>query len=210
MITGMKMYTTLFGILLAFPSVTFAAYASQDNLQGYLVLIGQFINNTILPLIFTIALLFFLVNAARYFVFGGANEDGQDKARRMALYGIGAFTFLVSIWGIINMLVSSLGIDDSQSKCPDFLGNWCSENGSGSGYSNYGGGSSSNYSQFGGSGSNYGGSGSNYSNFGGSGSNYGGSGSNYSNFGGSGSNYNASGSAANYNNFGGSAANYSN
>ncbi len=199
MIVDMKIWIGVFGVLLVFPSVTFAAYASQDNLQGYLVLIGQFINNTILPLIFTIALLFFLVNAARYFVFGGANEDGQDKARRMALYGIGAFTFLVSIWGIVNMLVSSLGVDDSQSKCPDFLGNWCG--GSGSGYSNYGSGGS--YSTFGGSGSNYGGSGSNYSNFGGSGSNY-------SNFGGSGSNYNASGSAANYNNFGGSAANYSN
>jgi succinate dehydrogenase/fumarate reductase cytochrome b subunit len=109
------------GALLISPSLTFAQQAGKDSVQGYLVMIGLFINNTILPLIFTIALLFFLVNAARYFVFGGANEDGQDKARRMALYGIGAFVFLVSIWGIVNMLVSGLGIQRNESLCPDFL-----------------------------------------------------------------------------------------
>ncbi len=127
---------SLYGVLspwalLIFPTVTFAQQASKDSVQGYLVMIGLFINNTILPLIFTIALLFFLVNAARYFVFGGANEDGQDKARRMALYGIGAFVFLVSIWGIVNMLVSGLGIQRSESLCPDYLNNWCNYSGRG-------------------------------------------------------------------------------
>lgn len=117
--------------LLSSPSLTFAQQAGKDSVQGYLVMIGLFINNTILPLIFTIALLFFLVNAARYFIFQGSDEGGQDKARRMALYGIGAFVFLVSIWGIVNMLVGGLGIQRSESLCPDYLDNWCNYSGRG-------------------------------------------------------------------------------
>jgi hypothetical protein len=119
------------GALLISPSVTLAQQAGTDSVQGYLVLIGLFFNNTILPLIFTIALLFFLVNAARYFVFGGADEKSQDKARLMALYGIGAFVFLVSIWGIVNMFVSGFGIQRQESLCPDYLDNWCNYSGRG-------------------------------------------------------------------------------
>jgi succinate dehydrogenase/fumarate reductase cytochrome b subunit len=122
---------SLFALLLS-PAVALAQQANKDSVQGYLVLIGLFINNTILPFIFALALLFFMVNAARYFIFGGANEDGQDKARRMALYGIGAFVFLVSIWGIVNTLVSGLGIQNRNVICPDYLGTWgCRYSGNG-------------------------------------------------------------------------------
>lgn len=41
------------------------------------------------------------------------------------LYGIGAFVFLVSLWGIVNMVVTGLNINQEQSLCPDYLGGWC-------------------------------------------------------------------------------------
>lgn len=171
-----------------------SAYADKGTLQGYIVLITQFVGSTLLPLTFAVALLFFLVNAARYFVLGGAEASEQEKAKTLALYGIGAFVFLVSIWGIVNMFVNAFAIDNGSAKCPDYLGNWC------------GSGSSSRYSGFGGSGSSYGGSGSNYSSFGGSGSSYGGSASSYDS-GGSATNYGGSGSS--YNSVSGSGSNYS-
>jgi succinate dehydrogenase/fumarate reductase cytochrome b subunit len=99
--------------------------AGKDDIQGYILLILQFINWTILPLLFSIALLFFLINAARYFILQGDKEDGREKAKLLALYGIGAFVFLVSIWGIVNMFIFGLGIGGETAKCPDYLGDWC-------------------------------------------------------------------------------------
>jgi hypothetical protein len=91
-----------------------------------------FIHSTILPLLFSIALLFFLINATRYFIIEGADSGGRERAKELALYGIGAFVFLISIWGIVNMFVNGLGIANDRSICPDYLDSWCN-------YSGYGG-----------------------------------------------------------------------
>ncbi len=95
--------------------------------QGIIKSLGVFINNTLIPLIFGIALLFFLFNTARYFIIDAENKDSRDKAKNSALYGIAAFVLLVSIWGIVNMFVSSLGITGSDAICPDYLGGWCDQ-----------------------------------------------------------------------------------
>ncbi len=95
--------------------------------QGIIKSLGVFINNTLIPLLFGIALLFFLFNIARYFIIDAENKDSRDKAKNSALYGIAAFVLLVSIWGIVNMFVSSLGITGSEAICPDYLGEWCDQ-----------------------------------------------------------------------------------
>lgn len=121
-----KGYILLYAVVLLLnTSIAFAAYGNKDTLQGYIVLVMQFINYTLLPVIFGIALLFFLVNAARYFIIEGADSEGREKAKKLALYGIGAFVFLVSIWGIVNMLVGGLGFGNGDVLCPDYLGDIC-------------------------------------------------------------------------------------
>lgn len=114
-------------------------FAAKDSVQGYLISILFFINRVVLPLLFGIALLFFLVNVARYFVIGGAEEESQQKAKLLALYGIGAFVFLVSIWGIVNMFTDGLNIDRNNALCPDYNarcreGGWFGSGGIFSGY----------------------------------------------------------------------------
>ena len=99
------------------------AAAVTGSVQGFMILVLLFINNLVIPLLFSIALLFFLINAARYFILGSANEEGQDKARRLAIYGIGAFVFLISIWAIVTMITSGLGINQSNVICPDYMPN---------------------------------------------------------------------------------------
>lgn len=113
------------GLVALYSPLCFAAEANKDSVQGYIVLILNFINFILIPLIFSIALLFFLINAARYFILEGAESEGREKAKMLALYGIGAFVFLVSIWGIVNMFVSGLGFDEDQVMCPDYMGSWC-------------------------------------------------------------------------------------
>lgn len=126
-----KAYSLLFFFcLFLLPITAFGAQANKDSLQGYILLILRFINNTILPLIFSIALLFFLINAGRYFILQGAESEGKEKAKRLALYGIAGFVLMVSIWGIVNMFVFGLGIYDDRAICPEYLDDWCFNNAS--------------------------------------------------------------------------------
>ncbi len=117
------------GAAFLFPLFSFAEHiattGNKSTVQGYIILIGEFFSSTIIPLIFAIALLFFLVNVGRFFILGGADASEQEKAKRFALYGIGAFVFLVSIWGIVNLMVNGLGFDDNETMCPDYLASWC-------------------------------------------------------------------------------------
>ncbi|GEM_PF-939043 len=84
-----------------------------------------FLNNTVVPFLFVIALLFFLWNIARYFIIDARSSDTREKAKRSAIYGIAALVLLVSLWGLVNLLVSGLGLNEGRSMCPDFMGGWC-------------------------------------------------------------------------------------
>ncbi len=97
----------------------------DDGIAAYIIKIIAFINFAIIPLLFGIALLFFLINIVRYFIIDTSSADSREKAKRSALYGIAAFVFLVSIWGIVNLFVSGLEFDQQDSICPDYLGSWC-------------------------------------------------------------------------------------
>ena len=100
--------------------------AETDSLADYIVRIGVFINVALLPFLFGIALLVFLFNIVRYYI-NRDNVDERERAQRVAIYGIAAFVFLVSLWGIVNLFVGGLGFDREASLCPDYLGNWCQD-----------------------------------------------------------------------------------
>ncbi len=71
-----------------------------EFLTGFLV----FLNRVIVPLLMTIAFLMFIINAVRYFIIESAEEDGREKAKQLAIYGIAAFVIITSIWGIVNLI----------------------------------------------------------------------------------------------------------
>ena len=91
------------------------------NLQEFLSATTAFIGNALIPLLFAIALLFFIWNTVRFFIISGAEQDAKENAKRLALYGIGAFVLLVSIWGIVNLLINGLGLNDGNYVDPDYI-----------------------------------------------------------------------------------------
>jgi hypothetical protein len=92
------------------------------NLQTFLTNIAVFLDQTILPAIIALAGFFFVWNAARYFIIGGANPDDQEKARTLALWGILAFVFIASIWGIVRMMVGGLNLGNTEQPIvPDYM-----------------------------------------------------------------------------------------
>jgi len=109
----------------------------NTSVQGFLVDILKLFNTTIIPLIFAIGIFFFIWNAARYFVFQGSTEAGQDQAKRLMLYGIAALVIMLSLWGVVNMVSGAFGIGRGTPICPDFNPN-CFSTGNGAGTSQNG------------------------------------------------------------------------
>lgn len=94
----------------------------QTLLGGFL----SFLTGTVIPFLLVIATLVFVWNVVRYFIIGGANEDSQEKARSLALWGILAFVLIVSLWGIVMLISNGLGLDN-RPVTPDYM---CKKGGS--------------------------------------------------------------------------------
>ena len=90
------------------------------NIQTFLINIGAFLNSIVVPFLIALAGLVFIWNAFRYFILGGANEESQAKARTLATWGIAAFVFIVSLWGIVNLFVTGLGLTNT-GVCSDYI-----------------------------------------------------------------------------------------
>lgn len=106
-----------FGVpLLAFftPLLAFA----QDDfgaINEFFTKITNFINSTLIPLVFGIALLVFLWGIFQYFILGGADQGKRDEGKQLMLYSIIGFVVMVSIFGIVNMIASGLNLDNADS-----------------------------------------------------------------------------------------------
>lgn len=87
--------------LLLAPAVTHA-----DSVQQIITYTLSFINNTLIPFILGIAFFVFVFNAVRFFIIGGATEDGQENGKNLVVYSLLAFVVILSFWGIVNLLVS--------------------------------------------------------------------------------------------------------
>lgn len=75
-----------------------------------LIILG---NEIVIPIIFTLAFLVFVWGVAKYFILHGASEDSEDaraKGRQFILWGLLGMALLFSVWGLVNLLLSTLGL----------------------------------------------------------------------------------------------------
>lgn len=91
------------------------------DIQTAITNIGNFINNSVIPLILAIAFISFIFNVFRFFILGGTNEESQSKARQLAVWGILAFVVILSLWGLVNFFVNGFGFNNVEVVCPDYF-----------------------------------------------------------------------------------------
>ncbi len=68
------------------------------------------INRSIIPLIFGLATLLFIWGVVK-FVLNTDNESEREKGKEFMIWGIIALTVMITVWGIVNLLGSSFGLD---------------------------------------------------------------------------------------------------
>jgi hypothetical protein len=72
-------------------------------------LVGKFqtfVDSSVIPLLFTLAFLFFLIGVVRFFF--AQSDEAREKGREFALWGIIALVLLFSLWAVVTLFVNVL------------------------------------------------------------------------------------------------------
>ena len=82
------------------------ANATVTDLMTYATcVIGQ----AVVPLLFTIAIAFFIWGVVQIFI-NGDDEEKRSKGKQFMIWGIVALTVMISVWGLVQLLGSSFNI----------------------------------------------------------------------------------------------------
>ena len=114
---AMKKSILLLSSLALLPNM---ASAQDGSIQKIFTNLLAFFDTVLIPFLFGLAFLFFVINAIRFFVFESNNEDGREKARGLITYSVLGFVFLVIFWGLVNLLTSSLGLEGCRAPMSDY------------------------------------------------------------------------------------------
>ncbi|MCX6787460.1 MAG: hypothetical protein NTY93_03000 [Candidatus Kaiserbacteria bacterium] len=69
------------------------------------------INTIVVPLIFAFAFAVFIWGVVKYFFFNnGGDTEKMKEGRDFIIWGILGLVVLFSVWGFVNLLLSTLGI----------------------------------------------------------------------------------------------------
>ncbi|MBA3789422.1 hypothetical protein H0X32_03470 [Patescibacteria group bacterium] len=71
------------------------------------------LNSYVVPVIFAVAFVVFLIGIYRYFIAGGGSDEKVKEGRQFLLWSIIGFVVMFSVWGIINIFVGTFGFNNS-------------------------------------------------------------------------------------------------
>ncbi|MFZ2253086.1 MAG: hypothetical protein WAW13_02825 [Minisyncoccia bacterium] len=105
----MRIVISFIYLLAAAPFSASAAVAvtAPTSFKSLVVLITGIIGKLIL-LIFALTFLAFMWGVIKGWVIQGGNEEGIESGKKVVFAGIVGFVVMVSVWGILKMLQSSL------------------------------------------------------------------------------------------------------
>lgn len=66
--------------------------------------------NVVIPLLIALAVVIFLWGVVQYITAGGDEEKGKE-ARNTMIWGIVGLFVMVAVWGLVNVLVSTFGLE---------------------------------------------------------------------------------------------------
>lgn len=76
------------------------------------------LSDYVIPFLFALALVVFLVGVVRY-VAGGDNEEKRTQGRDIMWFGIIALFVMVGVWGFVKMLVMTFGFEYKLPSLPE-------------------------------------------------------------------------------------------
>ncbi len=68
------------------------------------------VNTVIVPVIFALVFLVFIWGVVKHFFISSDDEKSRGEGRQFIFWGIIGMVVLFSVWGFVNLLLSTLGI----------------------------------------------------------------------------------------------------
>ena len=102
---------TLALMMVVLPGVAFGQFGEVND---FLDDVSSFINSSLIPLIFGLALLVFIFGVFKYFILGGGEEESRDEGKKLMLWAIIGFVAMVSVFGVVNLIAGGLGFSDDE------------------------------------------------------------------------------------------------
>ncbi len=93
------------------PGVAFGQFGEVNDFLGD---VSSFINGTLIPLVFAVALLVFIYGIFKYFILGGGDEESRKEGKDLMIWAIIGFVVMVSVFGIVNLIAGGLGFSDEE------------------------------------------------------------------------------------------------
>ncbi len=93
--------------------------ADVNDLEDVGKLIINLINGVAVPVVFALAFIVFIWGVFQYFVQGGQDEEKREAGKNLMLYGLIGFFIMVSVWGLVNILVGTVDLNDKAIDYPD-------------------------------------------------------------------------------------------
>ena len=101
---------------LAIPLLAAAQAPGQINtavLMNYKGGILTIINNIFVPILFAVSFLHFVFGVYKYFIAGAAEEEQRTKGKQFVLWSIIGFAVIVSVWGLVGILTTTIGVTNT-------------------------------------------------------------------------------------------------
>lgn len=98
------------GVAYALPVVALAQ--NITSIESGFDRVFNIINKYIIPLAFAWAIVMFLWGVVK-FVTSGGDQKKREESRNMMIYGIVAIFVMTSVWGLVNLLRSTVGLSNN-------------------------------------------------------------------------------------------------
>lgn len=79
------------------------------NVRNSIANISAFINQVLIPAIFTLAFLFFVWGVFKAFILKGHDEESREQGKKFILWSVLGLVAMLCVWGVVNLIASSLG-----------------------------------------------------------------------------------------------------
>lgn len=116
----MKKISRLLPIALLMPGLVFAKVGEFKELKEFVQGLTNLMNDALIPAIFALGFLVFIWGMYKTFILGGNDEEKQGEGRQLMMYAVIGFVVMISLWGIVNLIATSLELNDKQITPPTF------------------------------------------------------------------------------------------
>lgn len=86
----------------------FATNPGQTTIGSIICKVNQIINGLV-PVLIALGVVYFIWGVISYVV--GADEEAKSKGRDRMIYGIIGLAVIVAVWGLVNVLTRTFGVD---------------------------------------------------------------------------------------------------